>query len=412
LLKIMDKKISAAAFVGLTLAAVAIGARGSTVHAQEPGPQVAAAKAAAPAKDVAAPEMPADVLKAWEGAGFKIAGWVSTEHGDLVFRAEGSGKQGHWPVFSPPGQFDRRFPWYAKSLPTLPPPPVGFGLSLQATANDEVLKGLARMKELRWLNITGRRWTAAGLKGLAPLQKLQVLDSDGSDACLKELKALKQLTHLMVHCDVVDPGVPQRNLFTVTDVGLKELGALRHLRSLTLAHATVTEAGLKELAPLTELRTLDLDGVQVKAAGLKELAALKQLETLSLTRTNVADADLEGLAPLKGLKSLKLSSNYEITGAGLKKLSALPQLQTLDLSSTSIKNIDELSSLPQLRMLNLSSVPLEKIQALAACKRLQAVELGPNVPEAEVARLQKAAPHLKIKLHRLPLPPGGRSAAE
>jgi hypothetical protein len=408
----MDKRIQAAAIVGLTLAAVGIAASGSIGHAQEPGPQFAAVKAAAPAKDVAAQEMPADILKAWEAAGFKITGWVSKEHGDLVFRAEGPGKPGDWPVFSPPGQFDRRFPWYAKSLPTLPLPPVGFGLSLQATANDDVLKGLGRMKKLRWLNITGRRWTTAGLKELAPLQKLQVLDTDGSDACLKELRALKQLTQLMVHCDVVDPGVPQRNLFTVTDVGLKELAAFRHLRSLTLAHATVTDAGLKELAPLTELHTLDLDGVQVKAAGLKALAGLKQLETLSLSRTEVTDADLDGLAALKGLKSLKLSSNYEISGAGLKKLSVLPQLQTLDLSYTSIKNIDELRSLPQLRTLNLSAVPLEKIQTLADCKRLQTVALGPNVPEAEVARLQKAAPGLKITYHRRPPPPGGRQALD
>jgi hypothetical protein len=408
----MDKQTQVAALVVLTFAALGIGTSGSIGHAQQSKPQSSVVKAAVPAKAAAAQKMPADILKAWEGAGFKITGWVSKEHGDPVFRTEGPGKQGDWPVFSPPGEFDRRYPWYAKSLTTLPPPPVDFGLSLQATANDEVLKALARMKELRWLNITGRRWTTAGLKELAPLQKLQALDTDGSDACLKELKVLKQLTHLMVHCDVVDPGVPQQNLFTVTDVGLKELGAFRQLRSLTLAHAAVTDAGLKELAPLTELRTLDLDGVQVKAAGLKQLAALKQLKVLSLARSNVTDADLEGLGALKGLKCLKLSSNYEITGAGLKKLSALPQLQMLDLSYTAIKSIDELSALPQLQTLILSFIPLEKIEALATCKRLQSVELGPNVPEAEVARLQKAAPRLSIKYHRRPLPPGGRPALD
>ncbi|MCI0462651.1 MAG: hypothetical protein L0Z62_37355, partial [Gemmataceae bacterium] len=61
---------------------------------------------------------------------------------------------------------------------------------------------------------------------------------------------------------------------------------------LDLSGSKVTDAGLKELAALKHLQWLDLDQTKVTDAGLKELAALKQLQTLSLSRTKVTDAGL------------------------------------------------------------------------------------------------------------------------
>ena len=105
-----------------------------------------------------------------------------------------------------------------------------------------------------------------------------------TDAGLKELAALKHLQTLRLNTQV-------------TDAGLKELAGLKGLQTLSLLGATkVTDAGLKELAPMQGLKTLDLDGTKVTDAGLKELAALKSLERAGtpsiIDATSDEDSDL------------------------------------------------------------------------------------------------------------------------
>ncbi|HEV3261878.1 MAG TPA: hypothetical protein VG013_33820, partial [Gemmataceae bacterium] len=88
------------------------------------------------------------------------------------------------------------------------------------------------------------------------------------------------------------------NLFgnQVTDADLKELAALKGLRTLDLGFCKgVTNAGLKELAGLKGLQTLYLSYTQVKDAGLKELAVLTRLRELHLASTPVTDAGLKEL---------------------------------------------------------------------------------------------------------------------
>src|SRR5881409_2312039 len=63
----------------------------------------------------------------------------------------------------------------------------------------------------------------------------------------------------------------------VTDAGLKELKHLKQLTSLYLNNTQVTDAGLKELKDLKQLTYLDVAFTQVTDAGLKELKDLKQL---------------------------------------------------------------------------------------------------------------------------------------
>ena len=52
---------------------------------------------------------------------------------------------------------------------------------------------------------------------------------------------------------------------------LKELAALKNLRTLDLTFTQVTDAGLKDLAGLKSLRALDLSDTRVTRTGLKEL---------------------------------------------------------------------------------------------------------------------------------------------
>src|SRR5262249_31639861 len=68
----------------------------------------------------------------------------------------------------------------------------------------------------------------------------------------------------------------------VTDGGLKKLAALKALQMLDLTGCRkVTDVGLKQLAALQALKEVHLGGTSVTGSGLKELTTLKDLETLS-----------------------------------------------------------------------------------------------------------------------------------
>src|SRR5438128_612670 len=82
----------------------------------------------------------------------------------------------------------------------------------------------------------------------------------------------------------------------VTDAALKELADLKQLTTLRLHATQVTDAGLKELKDLKQLTTLYLGSTQVTDAGLKELKDLKQLTRLNLADTKVTD---DGVAELQ-----------------------------------------------------------------------------------------------------------------
>src|SRR5207249_4603172 len=104
----------------------------------------------------------------------------------------------------------------------------------------------------------------------------------------------------------------------VTDAGLKELKHLKQLTTLDLHGANVTGAGLKEVKDLKQLTSLNLGGTKVTDAGLKELADLKQLTYLNLWQTQVTGAGLKELTDLKQLTKLSLGGT-KVTDAGLKE---------------------------------------------------------------------------------------------
>src|SRR5436853_4410565 len=101
------------------------------------------------------------------------------------------------------------------------------------------------------------------------------------------VKAVENLGGKVTRDDKL-PGKPvigvnfNANPGVVTDASLKELKDLKQLTSLDLTSTQVTDVGLQELKDLKQLTTLILTGAQVTDAGLKELKDLKQLTTLNL----------------------------------------------------------------------------------------------------------------------------------
>jgi hypothetical protein len=94
----------------------------------------------------------------------------------------------------------------------------------------------------------------------------------------------------------------------VTDVEVKNLACIRHLKQLSLDGTQVTDAGLKDLVSLTELEGLWLGNTQISDVGLKELAVLKQLKELDLWRAHVTDAGVKELE--KALPLCKINTKF------------------------------------------------------------------------------------------------------
>ena len=93
----------------------------------------------------------------------------------------------------------------------------------------------------------------------------------------------------------------------------------------------------KEVAKLPEgdfaIENVDLSSAKCGGDDLKNLAALKNVKSLILYRVPITDAGLDHLLGLKTLTELELSHS-KITDAGLVKLQALTNLKKLHVRST------------------------------------------------------------------------------
>ena len=108
--------------------------------------------------------------------------------------------------------------------------------------------------------------------------------------------------------------------------------------SASLARTNFGDAELARLAPLAlNVRWLDLGGTGVSDTGLVQVAAMKHLTKLHLERTSVTDA---GLAQLAGLGELEYLNLYgtTITEAGLVQLKSFPKLRQLYLWQTKVSS--------------------------------------------------------------------------
>ena len=161
----------------------------------------------------------------------------------------------------------------------------------------------------------------------------------------------------------------------ITERGLKELSALKQLRTLYLNGTSVT--GVPELKPCQQLQTLNLHGTRVGENGLREIGHLTGLLELSLGFTGITDAELKYLSGLGRLEVLELDRTH-VTDEGMKDLQQLTNLRILDLSDTGLTDagLKELKVLKHLEQLDIDKtrVTRDGISELRrALPRLQVV---------------------------------------
>lgn len=175
-------------------------------------------------------------------------------------------------------------------------------------SGDEGLIHLARLQNVRSVNLHNKHISDAGLthlKDLNDLEHLSFLRMQISDAGLKHLKGLTNLKSLGL-CST-----------QITSQGMAYLQGMKRLESLQFNNSQrITDSGLVNLKGLSKLHGLDLSKTKIGNAGLVHLKNLsKNLRTLNLGNTKVGDDSLLQMS-LTRLQQLHLHSTL-ITDKGL-----------------------------------------------------------------------------------------------
>ena len=204
--------------------------------------------------------------------------------------------------------------------------------------------GLQHLKGLKSLNLCDTGVTDAGLACVAELAGLEELDVSWNesldDNALRRLEGLRELRVLRLDATgVTDVGLQHLQELTrlkrlgltnthVAGNGLKHLAGLTHLQRLELygPHCQVTDADLQYLEKMEELRALNLQG-KITGVGLDHLNRLGRLDILALDHNPITDAALDHFRGLVHVKILCVRQTT-LTDQGVRKLrQMLPNCQ-------------------------------------------------------------------------------------
>jgi hypothetical protein len=291
---------------------------------------------------------------------------------------------------------------------------------------DAGFAAVARMPQLRHLDIGGTRVTDAGMRAIAGLPALEYFGGGGlgiSDASGAHLAACPRLAHVDLIWTHTGDGMiaafaghaALRHLVTgvrVSDVGLSRLDAIPRYRAWVPAEAegereatsvalrgTFSDRGLAELAGLQGLASLFFEtrGV-VTAAGLAPLAAMSHLgelggdfhdadmpyiaalpvlRRLSCQDTDASDEGWVALARSRTLAAIWGRRCHGLRDAGFRALSAMPALANLSVSCRNVSDraVALLPAFPALRELMPMDVPDAGYRHIGRCKRLEKLTL-------------------------------------
>jgi len=198
------------------------------------------------------------------------------------------------------------------------------------------IRQLAQVKSLNM----GRGFNDAGLKALGEMPALESLSTNGMDATDEGIRALAAFKALRTIA-FFHPGK------RLTGTGLAALAALPRLERLTVAGSVAfADEGMAAVATITHLKNFRTWHTGVTIAGVKKLAALKELTSITLGQrlsyeppTTLSDAALPVLAELPLLADIGLGEARLTLGA-LGELKKLTQLKRLALDGIDIAEAD------------------------------------------------------------------------
>ncbi|PWU00494.1 MAG: hypothetical protein C5B53_03980 [Candidatus Melainabacteria bacterium] len=142
----------------------------------------------------------------------------------------------------------------------------------------------------------------------------------------------------------------------ITDTGLSYLLGLPKLEDLQISSTEITGEGIYSLTKMKSLRSLCLNYLTLDKRAFEYFRSNPPLRSLELRSCGLVDNDLEGLSNLKSLIMLRLQGNRGIEGEGLKYLASDPKLECLDLRDMAVdpSYTQYLKMIPNLHLLGLS----------------------------------------------------------
>jgi hypothetical protein len=298
---------------------------------------------------------------------------------------------------------------------------IALGLGGSRGVSDDGLLQLARMPQLRFLNLSGANISDRGLAVLQHLPNLRVLEmnwqrgitdvgvanlrfcdqlervdlmgSPTGDGAIDALQGKTKLSSFASGTLVTDAGL--RLLHNVprlktrqddesirllidgpfTNAGLASLAGLDGVFDLDLFwHVTgITSAGFAHLAGLPNLGSLGADGKLSDDDAMHHFAAIPRLRRLRAQGTVATDAGFEALSLSTTLEDLWGRECPNLGSRGFMALSRMPALRNLGVSCTHVDD-DALATLPQfpsLRELTPIDVTDSGFRHIGRCDQLE-----------------------------------------
>ncbi|XP_054776163.1 uncharacterized protein LOC129284655 isoform X2 [Prosopis cineraria] len=260
-------------------------------------------------------------------------------------------------------------------------------LSRCSKVNDAAIKHILSLANLEKLHIAQTGVTAEGVKLLASLKALSVLDLGGlpvNDVALNSLQVLKKLQYLDVWgSEISNEGSAILNMFpklshlNLAMTGVTRLPNLLSLECLNMSNCiieSVLQDGkaplaklvlsgttfLNEADALLHLNTNFLSFLDISNSCLHNfffLSKMEVIEHLNLSSCMIGDDSIEMVALIGGnLKSLNLNGT-RVSSAGVGILAGhVPSLEILSLSETPIDDaaLSYIAMMPSLKVVDLS----------------------------------------------------------
>jgi len=168
--------------------------------------------------------------------------------------------------------------------------------------DDDSCSLIAGFPSLKKLRLARNQVTDAGLETLSVCSSLEELDlsedsliTDAGMAYLAKLRELKKLNLWRVQ---------------ISDHGALMLAPLTKLEWLNLDNTKLSDSGLPVLKNMTALTFLHLGSTQITAVGAPELFHLKSLKDLKITRTALGSSDAAVAELKKNLPDTAIQTEY------------------------------------------------------------------------------------------------------
>jgi hypothetical protein len=284
---------------------------------------------------------------------------------------------------------------------------VSLRLSNSKALTDAGIRHLARMPQLRELDLSMTAVTERGLeviRHLPNLERLNLMWTNTGDGAIRLLAGKNSFTHFRSGSYVTDEGLAQLRDLPVfaewrggevemellspdvkpnqlvlrgklSDHGLANLRGLDGLFALDIdSSLPLSKAGIAHLAALPRLGRLSIDA---KDDSMPVIAAMPVLQFLLVQDTNAGDDGFEALSNSASIEMIWGRSTHNLHNRGFIALSQMPRLRAL---SVSCRNVDDsgiasLPDFPALRELMPIDIPDAGYRHIGRCSEMQSLVL-------------------------------------